>query len=124
MSISCQKEISIKEELPILEYVSNAVKERYEYNPVIRNQIVYRKPEDRITMEIMTKFEYCEVISHRAKQFENGGKPFTTLDGLTDPIAIAKKEIHDKKCPLCIVRMITDIIAEKWSVNELAIPYD
>lgn len=110
--------------LPSLEYVSDAVKERYEYKPIIRTEIVYRKPEDRITSEVMTKFEYCEIISHRAKQIENGGQSFTDVGELTDPLAIAKKEISDKKCPLCVVRMITDKIAEKWSVNELAIPFD
>lgn len=114
----------VDDSMPSLEYVSNAIKERYEYNPVLRNDIVYRKPEDRMTSEVMTRFEYCEVISHRAKQLENGGTSFTDIGELTDPIDIAKKEISDKKCPLSVVRMITDKIAEKWAVNELAIPFD
>jgi DNA-directed RNA polymerase I, II, and III subunit RPABC2 len=111
-------------EVPYLEYVSDTLRERYEYKPVLRTEIIYRKPEDRITSEVMSKFEYCEVISIRARQLEIGGSPFTTIGELTDPIAIAKKEIADKKCPLSIVRMITDKIAEKWHVNELGIPYD
>ncbi len=112
------------EDLPALDFVSDNTKERYEYKPVVRTEIVYRRPEDRLTTETMTKFELCEVISIRAKQLEQGRVVFTDVGDLTDPIAIAKKEIIDKKCPLSIVRMITDKIAEKWQVNELGIPYD
>jgi len=110
--------------IPELEVVSNAIKERYEYKPLLRTEIVYVLPEDRITSEVMTKFEYCEVISIRAKQIENGASSFTNIGDLTDPIEIAKKEIADKKCPLDIIRMKTDKIAERWHVNEMAIPYD
>jgi DNA-directed RNA polymerase I, II, and III subunit RPABC2 len=113
-----------EDELPQLEFISDSTKERYEYRPVLRTEIVYRKPEDRVTSEVMTKFELCEIISIRAKQLEQGKTVFTDVGDLTDPLAIAKKEIVDKKCPLSIVRMITDRIAEKWQVNEMAIPYD
>jgi len=41
---------------------------------------------------------------------------------------MAKKELIDKKCPLSIIRVRTTngqtTIAEKWHVNEMAIPYD
>ena len=113
-----------EEQTPELEVVSDALKERFEYRPVLEKTITYVLPEDRITSEVMTKFEYCEVISIRAKQIENGGQPFTSIGELTDPIDIAKKEIADKKCPLDIVRGITDNLFERWHVNELAIPYD
>lgn len=115
---------NLDDEVPPLEFVSDSTKERYEYRPVLRTEIVYRKPEDRVTSEVMTKFELCEIISIRAKQLEQGKTVFTDVGDLTDPPAIAKKEIVDKKCPLSIVRMITDRIAEKWQVNEMAIPYD
>lgn len=113
-----------EEEIPALEFVSDTTKERYEYRPVLRTEIVYRKPEDRVTSEVMTKFELCEIVSIRAKQLEQGKTVFTDVGNLTDPLAIAKKEIIDKKCPLSIVRMLTDRVAEKWQVNEMAIPYD
>lgn len=113
-----------EDEVPLLEFISDSTKERYEYRPVLRIEIIYRKPEDRVTSEVMTKFELCEIVSIRAKQLEQGKTVFTDVGDLTDPLAIAKKEIIDKKCPLSIVRMITDRIAEKWQVNEMAIPYD
>jgi DNA-directed RNA polymerase I, II, and III subunit RPABC2 len=113
-----------QDNIPYLEVVSDAIKEKYEYKPLLRTEIVYVLPEDRITSEVLTKFEYCEVISIRAKQIENGASSFTDVGDLTDPIEIAKKEIADKKCPLDIVRMKTDKIAERWHVNEMAIPFD
>lgn len=121
------KEVEIPDdenEIPDLEFVSNTTKERYEYKPVLRAEIIYKDPKERCTSEVMTKFEMCEVKSIRAKQLEQGKTVFTDIGGLTDPLAIAEKEIIDKKCPLSIVRMITDKIAEKWQVNEMAIPYD
>lgn len=111
-------------QIPELEVVSEALRERFEYRPVLETVVTYVLPEDRITSEVMTKFEYCEIVSIRAKQIENGGQPFTSVGELTDPIDIAKKEIADKKCPLDVVRGITDKLFERWHVNELAIPYD
>lgn len=112
------------EDLPSLGYVTQVAKERYEFRPVLRTQIVYKLPEHRVTSEVMSKFELAEVISIRARQLESSAKVFTDIGDLTDPLAIAKKEIIDKKCPLDIVRMITDKIAERWHVNELSIPPD
>ena len=118
----------VADEMPELEYVSETTKERYEYKPVICSEIIYVHPENRITSDVMSKFELCEVRSHRAKQIESGFLPFTDVGDLTDPLAIANKEICDKKCPLDIVRVILEHnnvkIAEKWHVNELAIPAD
>lgn len=119
------KNVEDQDELPELEYVSNITKERFEYTPIIRTEIVYRRPEDRTTSEVMTRFELCEVVSIRAKQLENGYKKiFTDVGEFTNPIDIARKEILDKKCPLSIVRMLTDKVGEKWQVNEMAIPHD
>lgn len=111
-------------DLPELEHVSDALKERYEFTPQLFDEIVYRRPEDRVTSEVMSKFEYTEAISIRAQQLQKGGKPFTDVGELTDPLEIAEKEIKDKRCPLDVVRMITDKIGEKWHINELAIPPD
>ena len=112
-----------KIQMPALEMVSDALKERYEYKPILRSEIVYVRPEDRITSEVMTIFEYCEVVSVRAKQIENGGVVFTDIGDLTDPLEIARLEVANKRCPIDIVRMITDIVAERWHVNEMAIPH-
>lgn len=101
--------------------VSQAIKERYEYNPVLRSEIIYVLPEDRRCSEIMSRLEECEVVSIRAAQIESGSPIFTDIGFLIDPLEIARKEIKDKRCPLSIIRhIIPDVLAEKWAVNELA----
>ena len=104
--------------------VTNTLKERYEYKPIITSEIVFVTPENRITSEIMTKFEMCAIISERAKQIENGGSVYTDVTGLSDPLEMATKELKDKKCPLDIIRPITEIIHERWHANELAVIWD
>lgn len=94
------------------------------YKPVLHNQIVFIAPENRITSEYATKYECTEAISIRAKQIENGGTCFTDITNLTKPLDMARKELFDKKSPLDVIRMITDIIAERWHMNELVIPQD
>jgi hypothetical protein len=97
-------------------------RERYEYKPEITKTLIIMDPTNRITKEYMTKFEYTEVISQRAKQIENGGESFTDVTDISDPLEIAKKEIFDKKCPLSVRRHLTFDICEQWDINELSIP--
>jgi len=94
--------------------------DKYKYKPLTETKTIYVNPENRITSEVMTKFEYCQVISIRAKQLEDFDNPFTDVGDISDPIEIAKKEVMDK------VRTTNGqtTIAEKWQVNEMAIPYD
>lgn len=99
------------------------LKDRYEYIPIVNKTVIFLTPENRTTSEIMTKFEDCEVTGIRAKQIENDGICYTDVGDLDCPIAMAKKEILDKKCPLDIIRGITDTVFERWHVNEM-IPYD
>lgn len=94
----------------------------YKLDPVKNITIV--SPEDRITSDIMTIAEYCDVIGNRAKHIENSKNfiIFTEVGGETDPIEMAKKEIKDGRCPLSIVRMYGGNIGEVWEVNELIHP--
>lgn len=111
-----------------VETVSNALKEKYEYKPAMETQTIYVRPEARRMSEIMSKFEYCRIIGIRAKQLEDDNTPFTDVGNLSNPIDIAIKEIHDKKCPLAIERKrVSDdnvTIVELWRVNEMGIPFD
>jgi DNA-directed RNA polymerase I, II, and III subunit RPABC2 len=97
-------------------------KERYEFKPTISTEIVFVSPENRITSEFMTRFECTEITSHRAKQIENGCECFTDVSNLSDPLEMARKELNDRRCPLDIVRMLTDRVAERWHANEMVIP--
>jgi len=121
-----EMEVDVTDEIPELAATDpvQSLKERYEYKPVLRTEIVFVTPENRITSEILTRFECTEVLSIRSKQIENGGTCYTDVQDLTDPLEMARKELIDKRCPLDVVRMITDKIAESWHINEMAIPSD
>jgi len=93
--------------------------DKYEFNPVLQKEIFFLRPEQRITSEIITKYELCRVISIRAKQIEKDNIIFTDVSGITDPIKMAEKEIYDRKCPLSIIRKLNNNTAEKWDVNEM-----
>lgn len=93
------------------------------YENVIHTEIIIIPNIYRRTSEIITKYEFTNVISIRAKQIENGSKIFTECKNITEPIEMAKLEIKHKKCPLSIRRMISNNIAEIWDINDMIIPY-
>jgi DNA-directed RNA polymerase I, II, and III subunit RPABC2 len=92
---------------------------KHEFNPILQKELFFLRPEQRITSEIITKFELCRVISIRAKQIEKDNIVFTDVSGLSDPIKMAEKEVYDRKCPLSIIRKLNENIAEKWDINEM-----
>lgn len=92
---------------------------KYEFKPNLQKELFFLRPEQRITSEMITKFEICRIISIRSKQIEKDNVVFTDVTGLTDPIKMAEKEIYDRKCPLSIIRKLNENVAEKWDVNEM-----
>ena len=86
-------------------------------------EIIVVPKQYRKTSEVITKFEYTDVTSNRAKQIENGSTIFTDIKDESDPIKMAEMEIRMKRCPLSIRRMISNNICEIWDVNEMLIPY-
>lgn len=93
------------------------------YENEIQKEIIIVPSQYRRTSEVMSKFEYTDVISNRAKQIENGSIVFTDVGSESDPIKMAEIEIRMKKCPLSIERMISNNIAEVWAVNEMIVIY-
>lgn len=90
----------------------------------VGNDIVYIVPANqRITSEKLSDYEIAELINVRATNISKGGKIFTNIEGLYDPIEMAKKELLDRKCPLYIKRNIgyvdNILYVEKWSPNEM-----
>jgi len=78
---------------------------------------VHRK--DRQTSDIMTQYEFSEIIGIRASQIERGGHIFTDATGITDARMAAIKELFDRRCPLKVIRKINDYAQEEWSANEM-----
>ena len=93
------------------------------YQNELHKEVMIVANNQRRTSDVITKFEFTEVTSNRAKQIENGGDIFTDVGNESDPIKMATMEIKMKCCPLSIKRYISGNIAEIWEVNELLIPY-
>ena len=97
------------------------LKERYEYKPQIERNIIIVHPDNRITSDVATHFEIAEIIGQRAKQIEQGSPCFTDVNDISDPIDCAKRELLAKRCPLNIMRQISEYTYEMWEVNDMII---
>eukprot|EP01071_Lankesteria_metandrocarpae_P005047 Lankesteria_metandrocarpae@DN3831_c0_g1_i1.p1 len=75
----------------------------------------------RITSPYMTKFEKARVIGTRALQISMNAPVSVPLDGETDPLIIAEKELYAKSIPFIIRRYMPNGSYEDWSIEELII---
>ena len=78
----------------------------------------------RILSPILNKYEKTALIGIRTEQLSNGSKTFLTdkeLNGLTDIIAIAIKELTSNKLPFIIRRPIANEVYEYWKLSDLII---
>ncbi|EFC43812.1 predicted protein, partial [Naegleria gruberi] len=91
------------------------------YLPVDKNKV---PKEDRKTTRKMTKFEKARVLGTRALQISMNAPVTVELQGETDPLQIAKKELQQKKIPMIIRRYLPDKSYEDWHVNELEIDFE
>lgn len=87
---------------------------------------VERKPSalnkaQRITTRYMTKYERARVLGTRALQISMNAPVMVELDGETDPLKIAMKELRERKIPMIIRRYLPDGSYEDWSIDELII---
>ena len=91
------------------------------YIPVDKRKV---PKEDRKTTKKMTKFEKARVLGTRALQISMNAPVTVELQGETDPLQIAKKELQQKKIPMIIRRYLPDKSYEDWHVNELEVDLD
>lgn len=75
----------------------------------------------RTTTRYMTKYERARVLGTRALQISMGAPVMVGLQGETDPLDIAQKELQNKKIPLMLRRYLPDGSFEDWGVDELII---
>ncbi|KAL5535808.1 RPO26 [Sanghuangporus sanghuang] len=73
----------------------------------------------RITTPYLTKYERARVLGTRALQISMNAPVLVQLDGETDALEIAIKELSQRKIPLIIRRYLPDGSFEDWSVAEL-----
>jgi DNA-directed RNA polymerases I, II, and III subunit RPABC2 len=88
--------------------------------------------EERRTTKFLTKFEKARILGTRALQirflflffkisFSMNAPVMVELQGETDPLEIAMKELREGKIPIIIRRYLPDKSYEDWKVNELII---
>ncbi|OQE11386.1 hypothetical protein PENVUL_c002G05405 [Penicillium vulpinum] len=64
--------------------------------------------DQRTTTPYLTKYERARVLGTRALQISMNAPVLVDLEGETDPLQIAMKELNQKKIPLIIRRYLPD----------------
>jgi len=77
--------------------------------------------DKRMTTPYMTKYERARVLGTRALQIAMCAPVMVELDGETDPLQIAMKELKAKKIPIIIRRYLPDGSYEDWGIDELIV---
>ena len=70
---------------------------------------------------IMTKYEKTRVLGQRATQISKGATPMVDIGDLDDAMAIAEKELQEKKIPLKIKRFYPNGQTIEISVSKMEI---
>lgn len=77
--------------------------------------------EQRNTLPFLTKYEKARILGARALQISMGAPLMIELEGETDALDIATKELCKRSIPILIRRYLPDGSYEDWSLNELII---
>ena len=80
-----------------------------------------KKNSEKITTPYMTKYERARVLGTRALQIAMCAPVMVELEGETDPLQIAMKELKQRKIPIIIRRYLPDQSYEDWGIDELII---
>ncbi|KAK4749702.1 hypothetical protein SAY87_027151 [Trapa incisa] len=82
-----------------------------------------REPAERQrkTSKYMTKYERARILGTRALQISMNAPVMVELEGETDPLEIAMKELRERKIPFTIRRYLPDGSYEDWGVDELIV---
>lgn len=77
----------------------------------------------RATTPYMTKYERARILGTRALQISMNAPVLVDIEGETDPLQIAMKELAQKKIPLVVRRYMPDGSYEDWGCDELIIDH-
>lgn len=89
------------------------------------NKVIYQVVvEDRIFSNYISLLEFTQIVCYRVDMIKKGSQIY--IEGETDTLAIAIKEVLQGRCPLSLIRergIVGDTrYVEHWEVNELRIP--
>ena len=72
------------------------------------------------TLPILTKYERTKILGQRAKQINNGDKPYVNVpEKVIDGYTIAELELKQKKIPFIIRRPLGNGTSEYWKLIDL-----
>ena len=80
-----------------------------------------KEKQQRKTSKYMTKYERARILGTRALQISMNAPVMVELEGETDPLEIAMKELRQRKIPFTIRRYFPDGSYEDWGVDELIV---
>lgn len=83
-----------------------------------------RLPQDRVTVPTLTKYERARLLGTRALQLSMNAPVAVAVEGETDPLTIAQKELRERRIPLIIRRVLPDNTYEDWRIDELDVDFD
>ncbi len=105
---------------------------RQPVDPILRvankpRSIIIVPPDQRTTDHRLHRNEAAFVIAMRAAEIAKTATIFTDPGGLHDPVAIATKELFDRRNPLKIRRQVGtaptgEQIVEIWRIREMTLP--
>ncbi|KAB1210740.1 DNA-directed RNA polymerases II, IV and V subunit 6A [Morella rubra] len=105
------------------EDVENINNEDVPLDPVEAEDKEEQQPVERPrkTSKYMTKYERARILGTRALQISMNAPVMVELEGETDPLEIAMKELRERKIPFTIRRYLPDGSYEDWGVDELIV---
>ena len=72
------------------------------------------------TLPFLSKYERTRILGERAKQINDGAKPFVASEpSVIDGYLIALKELEEKKLPFIIRRPLNNGASEYWKLKDL-----
>jgi DNA-directed RNA polymerases I, II, and III subunit RPABC2 len=86
------------------------------------NDVESQSQRIRQTRGKMTKYEKARILGARATLLSKGAQPLVKIDGETDLLKIAEKELYANVLPMSITRKLPDGTTEEWRVQELVLP--
>ena len=72
------------------------------------------------TLPFLSKYERTRILGERAKQINDGAKPFVSVESsVIDGYLIALKEMEERKLPFIIRRPLSNGASEYWKLSDL-----
>ena len=80
-----------------------------------------RTKDQYVTTKFLTKYERARILGTRALQISMGAPTTVPIEGETDCLRIAQRELQQRKVPIIIRRFLPDNTYEDWAMQDLII---